>query len=147
MAPWKENYSGAENERDFVWWYIFRSNGDVSLTVWGDLIDTIDGGKRYELHNLVLQFFFGVKLTTTTSANELVLGENGELPILSDDDFKKYIDREDEVNTKLTPKLCCPESSGTNATVGAACTNEICGMKTPIPTVPGQYFLGNLYKL
>ena len=119
----------------------------MSLTVRGDLIDTIDGGKRYELHNLVLQIIFGVKLTTTTSASELVLGENGELPILWDDDFKKYIDHEDEVNTKLNPKLFCPESSATNVTLGVACTNENCGMKTPILTIPGQYFLGNLYKL
>ena len=147
MAPWKENYSLTENEREFVWRYIFRSNGDLSLTVWGDLIDTIDGGKRYELHNLFLQIIFGVKLTTTTSGSELVLGENGELPILSDDDFKKYIDHEDEVNTKLNPKLCCSKSSGTNVTVGAACTNENSGMKTPIPTLPGQSFLGTLYKL
>ena len=80
--------------------------------------------------------FFGVKLTTTTSASALVSGENGELPILSDDDFKKYIDHEDEVNTKLNPKLCCPKLLGANVTVRAACTNENCGK--PIPTVPGQ---------
>ena len=114
----------------------FNHTGHVSLTVWGDLIDTIDGGKRYELHNSVLKIVFGVKLTTTTSASALVLGENGELPILLDDDFKKYIDHEDEVNAKLNPKLCCPELSGTNVTVGAACTNENCGK--PIPTVLGQ---------
>lgn len=61
----------------------------------GDLIDTIHEGKRYELHNLVLQNYFGVKLATATITSALVSGKSGELAVLSDGDFEKYIDHED----------------------------------------------------
>ena len=61
----------------------------------GDLIDTIHEGKRYELHSLVLQNYFGVKLATATITSALVSSKSGELAVLSDGDFEKYIDHED----------------------------------------------------
>ena len=61
----------------------------------GDLIYTIHEGKRYELYNLVLQNYFGVKLATATITSALVSGKSGELAVLSDGDFEKYIDHED----------------------------------------------------
>ena len=110
----------------------------VSLTVWGDLIHTIDGGKRDELYELQLgpQIFGGCEINYNNFSKCIVFGSKQELPILSDDNFKKYIDHENGVNAKLNSKSCCLELSGTNVTVGAACTNENCGK--PIPTVPGQ---------
>ena len=58
------------------------------------------------------------------------------MPILSDNVIKEYTDHEEEINTKLNPKIYCLELVATNLTVDAACTNDKCGK--PVTKVPGE---------
>ena len=96
----------------------------------------IEEGRKYEFHNLNLKTFFGKKLSTTPTATAIVSDEIEEMPILSDDVIKKYIDHEEEINIKFIPKICCPELVDTSLTVDAACTNDSCGK--PVATEPGE---------
>ena len=105
----------------------------------GELIQWVEKGRKYEFHNLNLNNFFGKKLSTTPTTTAIASGEIEEMPILSDDVIKKYIDHEEEINIKVNPKICCPELVGTNLTVDAACTNDKCGK--PVATVPGGRYV------
>ena len=100
----------------------------------GELIQWVEKGRKYEFHNLNLNNFFGKKLSTTPTTTAIASGEIEEMPILSDDVIKKYIDHEEEINIKLDSKICCPELVGTNLTIDAACINDKC-CKT-VATVP-----------
>ena len=78
------------------------------------MTQSIEEGRKYEFHNLNLNNFFGKKLSTTPTITAIVSDEIEEMPILSDDVMKKYIDNEEKINIKLNPKMCCPELVGTN---------------------------------
>ena len=45
---------------------LYDDSGSILLTVWGDLIDSIEECKTYEFHNLALKNFSGLKLSTAT---------------------------------------------------------------------------------
>ena len=66
----------------------------------------------------------------------MVSADIEEMPILSDDVIKKYIDREEEINIKLNLKICCAELVGTNLRIDAACANYKCGK--PVATLQGD---------
>ena len=66
----------------------------------------------------------------------MVSADIEEMPILSDDVIKKYIDHEEEINIKLKLKICCAELVGTNLTIDAARANYKSGK--PVATVPGE---------
>ena len=78
------------------------------------MTQSVEEGRKYEFHNLNLNNFFGKKLSTTPTLTAIVSDEIEEMPILSDHVIKKYIDHEEKINIKLNPKICCPESVGTN---------------------------------
>ena len=100
------------------------------------MTESIEEGRKYEFHNLNLKSFFGKKLSTTPTTTAILSDKIEEIPILSGDVIKKYIDHQEEINVKLNSKICCPELVGTNLTVDAACTNDKCGK--PVSTVPGE---------
>ena len=115
---------------------LFDHTSDIRITIWGEFTQSIEEGRKYKFHNLNLKNFFGKKLSTTPNTTAIVCDEIEEMPILSDDVIKKYIDHEEEINIKLNTKICCPELVGTNLTIDAACTNDKCGK--PVATVPGE---------
>ena len=59
-----------------------------------------------------------------------------DVPILSGNVIKKYIDHEEEINIKLNLKICCAELVGANLTIDAARANYKCGK--PVASVPGE---------
>ena len=71
---------------------------EAILTIWRELTQSIEEGRKYEFHNLNLKKFFGKKLSTTPNTTAIVSDEIEEMPILSDDVIKKYIDHEEEIN-------------------------------------------------
>ena len=91
---------------------------DIGKTIRGELTQSIEEGRKYEFHNLNLKNFFGKKTLQTAivkkTTTAIVSDEIEEMPILSDDVIKKYIDNEEEINIKLDPKMFCPELIGTN---------------------------------
>ena len=99
----------------------------------GELTQSIEEVRKYELHNLNLKNLFGKKLSTTPTTTATVSDETKKMSILSNDVIKKYIDHEEGINIKLNPTICCPELVGTNLTVDAACANDKCGK--PVTTV------------
>ena len=102
----------------------------------GGLAQSIEEDRNYEFHNLDLKNFFGKKLSTTPTTTAIVSDEMEEMPVLSDNVIKKYIDNEEEINIKLNPIICCPELVGTKLTIHATCTNHKCGK--PVATVPRE---------
>ena len=66
--------------------------------MWGELTQSIEEGRKYEFYNLNLKNFFGKKLSITPSTTAIISDEKEEIPILSDDVIKKYIDHEEEIN-------------------------------------------------
>ena len=98
------------------------------------MIESIEEGKKHEFHDLNLKNFLGKKLSTTATSTAIVSDKTEEMPVLSDDVIKKYIDHEEEINNKLNPKISCPELVGTNLITDAACTNDKCGKH--VATVP-----------
>ena len=100
------------------------------------MTELIEEGRKYQFHNLNLKSFFGKKLFTRPTTTAILSDKIEEIPILSGDVIKKYIDHQEEINVKLNPKICCPELVGTNLTVDAACANDKCGK--PVSTVPGE---------
>ena len=114
----------------------FGHTGDTGITIWGELTQSIEERIKYEFHILNLKNFFGKKLSTVPTTAAVVYDRIEEMPILSDDVIKKYIDHEEEINIKLNPKICCPELVGTNLTVDAACKNGKCGKH--VATVLGE---------
>ena len=106
--------------------FFFDHTSDIGITIWVELTQSIEEGRKYEFHNLNLKNFFGKKLSTRATSTAIVSDEIEEMPIMSDHVIKKYIDHEEEINIKLNPKICCPELVGTNLTVDPACTNDKC---------------------
>ena len=62
----------------------------------GELTQSIEEGRKYEFQNLNLKNFFGKKTLQTAivkkTATAIVSDEIEEMPILSDDVIKKYIE-------------------------------------------------------
>ena len=86
---------------------LYDDSASILLTVWGDLIDSIEECKIYEVHNLVLMNFFGLKLSTTTST--IITATNDADKVISnlcESDLKEHLDHEKMINDKLHPKLC-----------------------------------------
>ena len=100
------------------------------------MTQSIEEGRKYEFHNLNLKTFFAKNLSTTPTATATVSDEIEEMPILSNDVIKKYVDHEEEINIKLNLTMSCPELVGTNLTVNAACTYDKRGK--PVGTIPGD---------
>ena len=115
---------------------LFDHTNDIGITMWWELTQSIEEGRKYEFYNLNLKNLFGKKLSTASTTTAIVSDEIEEMPILSDGVIKKCIDHDEEINIKLNLKICCPELLGTNLTVDAACTNGKCGK--PVATVPGE---------
>ena len=62
-------------------------------------IDTISWRRqKVWISQLISKKFFGKKLSTTPNTTAIVSDEIEEMPILSDDVIKKYIDHEEEIN-------------------------------------------------
>ena len=107
------------------------------LTVWRDLIDSKEECKTFEFHNLALNNFFGLKLSTTTSTIITATSDADKvIPNLCESDLKEHLDHEKMINNKLHPKLCCPELFGTTISVGQSCINKSCTKALQI--VPGS---------
>ena len=87
---------------------------DIGKTLLGELTQSIEEGRKYEFHNLNLKNFFGKELSVTPTTTVILSDEIEEIPILSDNVIKKYIDHEEEISIKLNPKICCPELVGKN---------------------------------
>ena len=116
---------------------LYDESGSILLTVWGDLIDSIQECKTYEFHNLSLKNFFGLKLSTTTSTIITAASDADKvIPNLCESDLKEHLDHERMINDKLHPKLCCPELFGTNVSVGPSCVNMSC--RKALQIVPGS---------
>ena len=64
------------------------------------MTQSIEEGRKYEFHNLSQKNFFGEKLFVTPTTTVVVSDEKEEMPILSDNVIKKYIDHEEEINIK-----------------------------------------------
>ena len=64
------------------------------------MTQSIEEGRKYEFHNLSQKNFFGKKLFATPTTAVVVSDEKEEMPILSDNVIKKYIDHEEEINIK-----------------------------------------------
>ena len=116
---------------------LYDESGSILLTVWGDLIDSIEECKTYEFHNLSLKNFFGLKLSTTTSTIITAASDADKvIPNLCESDLKEHLDHERMINDKLHPKLCCPELFGTTVSVGPSCVNMSC--RKALQIVPGS---------
>ena len=68
---------------------LFDHTSDIGITIWRELTQSIEEGRKYEFHNLNLKNFFGKKLSTTPTTTAIVSDEIEEMPILSDDVIKK----------------------------------------------------------
>ena len=98
---------------------LYDLSGSILLTVWGNLIDSIEKCKIYQFHNLALKNFFGLKLSTTTSTTITATSDADKVILnLCESDLKEHLDQEKMMNDKLYPKLCCPELFGTTVSVG-----------------------------
>ena len=116
---------------------LFDHISDIDKTIWGrGLTQLIEEGRKYKFDNVDLKNSFGKKLSTTPTTTAIASDEMEEMPILSDNVIKKYIDNEEEINIKLNPIICCPELVGTKLIIHATCTNHKCGR--PVATVPRE---------
>ena len=88
---------------------------DIGIAIWGEFTQSLEEGRKYQFHNLNLQNIFGNKLSTTPTTTAIVPDQIEEMPILSDDVFKKYIDHEEEINIILKLKICYPELVSTQS--------------------------------
>ena len=114
---------------------LYDDSGSILLTVWGDLIDSIEKCKTYKFHNLVLKNFFGLKLSTTTSTIITATSDADKvIPKLYESDLKEH---EKMINDKLHPKLCCPELFGITVTVRPSCVNVSCTKHSKLFQVVG----------
>ena len=67
-----------------------------------------------EFHNMVLNNFFGLTLSTKTSTIITATSDvDNVIPTLCRPDLKKHLDHEKMISDKLHPKLCCSELFGT----------------------------------
>ena len=62
------------------------------------MTQSVKEDRKYEFHNLNLKSFFGNKLSTAPTTTAIISDEKEEMPILSDDIIKKYIDHEEEIH-------------------------------------------------
>ena len=85
---------------------LFDHTSNIGITIWGELAQSIKEDRKYEFYNLNLKLFFGKKLSTAPTTTAIVSDKIEEIPILSDDVIKRYIDHEEEINIKLNPKIC-----------------------------------------
>ena len=70
---------------------LYDESGSILLTVWRDLIDSIEECKTYELHNLTLKYFSGLKFSTTTSTIIIATSDVDKLlPSLYESDLKEH---------------------------------------------------------
>ena len=67
-----------------------------------------------EFHNMALNNFFGLTLSTNTSTIITATSDaDNVIPTLCRPDLKKHLDHEKMISDKLHQKLCCSELSGT----------------------------------
>ena len=117
---------------------LYDDSGSILLTVWGDLIDSIEKCKTYKFHNLVLKNFFGLKLSTTTSTIITATSDADKvIPKLCESDLKEHLHHEKMINDKLHPKLCCPELFGITVSVRPSCVNVSCTKHSKLFQVVG----------
>ena len=67
---------------------LFGNTSDVGITIWGELMQSIEEGRKYVFQNLNLKNFFGKKLSTTPTTTAIISDKIEEMPILSDDVIK-----------------------------------------------------------
>ena len=80
---------------------IYNNSSSILLTVWGDLLDSIEECKTHEFHSLALKNFFGLKLSATTPT----IITDQVIPNLYESDLKEHLDHEKMINDKLHPKV------------------------------------------
>ena len=76
----------------------FDHTSDIGITIWGELTQSVEEGRKYEFHNLNRKSFFGKKLSTAPTTTAIISDEKEEMPILPDDVIKKYIDHQEEIH-------------------------------------------------
>lgn len=100
---------------------LYDGTGDIKLTVWNDLIDSVIEEKQYSITNLSLRNFYGQKLSTTKMTTFSVTDSNDTSPILSPVRYQTYLS--DEMTTKIVNELCCPEIINLELELYPGCTN------------------------
>ena len=78
---------------------LFDHTSDIGISICGGLTQFKFKFKlkfKFKFHNLNLKDFFRKKLSTTPTTTAIVSNEIEEMPILSDDVIKKYIDHEEK---------------------------------------------------
>ena len=101
---------------------LYDGSGDIKLTVWNDLIDSVIEEKQYNITNLSLRNFYEKKLSTTKISTFSVADSNDTSPILSPARYQTYLS--DEMTTKIVVnKLCCLEIINLELEFYPGCTN------------------------
>ena len=54
---------------------LFDHTSDIDITVWGELTQSIEEGRKYKFHNLNLKNFSGKKLLTTPTTTAIASDE------------------------------------------------------------------------
>eukprot|EP00794_Sanderia_malayensis_P002577 gene2577-2976_t len=84
------------------------NTGHVMITVWQNLIVELQEYKWYELTDVSVKSFFGIKLSTTSQTTASIVDDDTVLD-WSTVDVSEYISREKDGLKKSSLLSCCPE--------------------------------------
>ena len=107
---------------------LYDSTGHIILSVWGDIIVTVEEGNLYCFTQVILKNYLRKKLTTSKMSVTTVHKSTQDLPSLDEVVFKSYLEKEEEIKKMVKPKLCCPEFLNIGLDVFPGCTNKQCNV-------------------
>ena len=103
---------------------LYDTAGQIILSVWGDMIDTIKEDHLHCFTQVPLRNYFGRKLTKLKISVAAVQKSSQDFPTLEEAVFKCYLDQDQEIKKMVNPKLCCPEFLNIELDVFPGCTNK-----------------------
>ena len=115
---------------------LFDGTDHILLTIWGDLINTVQENTWYLWQQVNVKNYFGLKLSTTKKTNVTKCVEQREAVTLPPSDFDAYLEHSHSVSEKLRKTLCCPELLNVVVEIFPGCTNSQCGKSVTI--IPGN---------
>ena len=125
--------SGNETKvlRDAV---LFDESDNILITIWENLLETVDESHCYCFHGVVLKNYFGLKLSTTKSTFVDVINDDSinENINVSEEVLTQYRESRQDLNVKLNPTLCCPKIHNMCLNVYPGCTNPSCQKQVSI---------------
>ena len=102
--------------------------GHIVISIWENWIDFIQEGNSYEILNVSIKNYFGIKLNTNTMTlvNKVDKDIDIDWNVVEMHDFKK---QQQQIKEQTIPTFCCPEILSARIIIYPTCPTPSCTKK------------------